>query len=123
MKFYFDVAETFIKTVAIEADNLEQAQRRVESAHCRGEFEIDHEHPDVVDCKNATTEVEEFFKTGDCAEEEIETFNCKYVIYDEETDSYVCPVCGEYAADRWQIKDLEFPLPKYCHECGAKLHY
>ena len=45
------------------------------------------------------------------------------VVYDEEQDAYVCPVCGEYVADRWQIKDLEFPLPKYCHECGTKLHY
>lgn len=45
------------------------------------------------------------------------------VVYDEEQDAYVCPVCGEYAADRWQIKDLDYQLPKHCHECGAKLHY
>jgi predicted RNA-binding Zn-ribbon protein involved in translation (DUF1610 family) len=123
MKFYFDVTETFIKTIAIEADNLEQAQRRVDGAWRRNEFEIEHEYPDGIEFKDATTEVEEFFQTGDCAEEELETFNCNDVVYDEETDSYVCPVCGEDAADRWQIKDLEFPLPKYCHECGAKLHY
>ena len=123
MKFYFDVTEIFIKTVAIEADSLEQAQQRVDSARRRGEFEIDRKHPDIVDYKHVTTEVEEFFKTGDCAEEEIETFNCNDVVYDEKTDSYVCPVCGEYVADKWQIRDLEYELPKYCHECGAKLHY
>jgi predicted RNA-binding Zn-ribbon protein involved in translation (DUF1610 family) len=123
MKFYFDIIETFIRTIAVEADNLEQAQLRVGSAYHREEFEIDHEHPDAVAFNNATTEVEEFFQTGDCAEEELETFNCNDVVYDEETDSYVCPVCGEYASDRWQIKDIEFPLPKHCHECGAKLHY
>ena len=123
MKFYFDVSEIFIRTIAVEADNLEQAQRRVEGAWKRDEFEIDHNHPDEVDFKEVTTEVEEFFQTGDCAEKDIETFDCTNVVYDGETDSYVCPVCGEYAADRWQIKDLEFPLPKHCHECGAKLHY
>ena len=47
----------------------------------------------------------------------------KYVVYDEEQDCYVCPQCGEYIADRFQIKDLDYDLPKYCHECGTKLHY
>ena len=123
MKFYFDVTEKFVRTIAIEADEPIQAELRLRNAYKREEFWINHEHPDELGIQNVTTEVEEFFKTGDCAEEEIEVFNCNDVVYDEETDSYVCPVCGEYVADRWQIKDLEFKLPKHCHECGAKLHY
>ena len=123
MKFYFDVIETFIRTIGIEADNLEQAERRVEGAWRRSEFEISHNHPDDIEFKEVTTEVEEFFEAGDCAEEEIETFDCTDVVYDSKQDAYVCPVCGEYAADKWQIRDLECPLPKHCHECGAKLHY
>ena len=123
MKFYFDVTETFIKTVAIEADNLEQAKRRVDGAWHRGEFDISHEHPDEVDFKNATSEVEAFFQTGDCAAEDFEILNCNDVVYDEKTDSYACPVCGEYVADRYEVKDLDCKLPKHCHECGAKLHY
>ena len=43
MKYYFDVTEKYIKTVAIEADNLEQAQKRVENAYDKKEFEINHE--------------------------------------------------------------------------------
>ena len=49
--------------------------------------------------------------------------NYKDVIYNEEQDCYVCPTCGEYIAERWEVKDLDFPLPKYCNECGTKLHY
>ena len=123
MKFYFDVAETFIRTIAIEADNLEQAHCRAASAWRRGEFEISHEHPDEIEFINATDEVVKFFQTGDCSEEEIKTFDCTSVVYDTETNSYVCPVCGKYAADKEQIKDLELSLPKHCRECGTKLHY
>ena len=123
MKFYFDVIETFIKTIAVEADNIEQAQRRADGAYKRNEFEIDRTYPDQVDFKNATTEVEEFFQTGDCAEEEIETFNCNNVAWDDIKEGYVCPVCGEYVASTFEVKCIDYPLPKYCHECGAKLYY
>lgn len=123
MKYYFDVVETFVRTIAVEANDPIQAELRARNAYKREEFEIDREHPDVIGFQHVTTEVEKFFQTGDCAEEEIETFDCTNVVYDEEQDCYVCPVCGEYAADRWQIKDLDYPLPKHCHECGAKLHY
>ena len=123
MTYYFDVKETFIKTIAIEADNLEQAEQRVDSAWHRGEFEINREYPDDVEFNWAQEAVENCIKEGDFAKEELTTFNCNDVVYDDETDSYVCPVCGEYAADRWQIKDMEYPLSKHCHECGTKLHY
>ena len=123
MKFYFDVTETFVQTIAIEAKSREQAQRRIESAYNRKEFEIDREHPDDVDFKYAQKEVEECIREGLVAEEELETFDCNDVVYDEKQDCYVCPVCGEYVADRWQMKDLDYKLPKHCHECGAKLHY
>lgn len=123
MKFYFDVKETFVKTVAIEADNLEQALHRVDKAYRRDEFEIDKEYPDEIDFKDVTIEVEEFFQTGDCAEEEIETFNCNDVVWDDIKEGYVCPVCGEYVATRFEVKCIDYPLPKHCHECGTKLHY
>lgn len=123
MTFYFDVTETFVKTIAIEADSLGQAQRRIESAYNRKEFEINREHPDDIDFKPAQSEVEGCIDAGFFAKEELETFDCNNVVYDEKQDCYVCPVCGEYAADKWQIKDLDYPLPKHCHECGAKLHY
>lgn len=123
MTFYFDVTEIFVKTIAIEADTLEQAQRRIESAYDRKEFEINRENPDNIDFKPAQNEVEACIDAGFFAKEELETFNCSDVVYDEKQDAYVCPVCGEYAADKWQIRDLEYPLPKHCHECGAKLHY
>lgn len=65
-------------------------------------------------------DAEAFYKDFESGYEEI---NCSDVVYDEEQDSYVCPVCGTYAADKFMIKDLDYSLPKHCHECGAKLHY
>lgn len=122
-KFYFDVTEKYIKTIAVEADNITQAIYRVEKAYDRKEFEINHAAFDDVEIKNSTQSIEKTIKEGWCAEEEIETFNCNDVVYDEEQNCYVCPVCGEYICDRFQIKDLSYDLPKHCHECGTKLHY
>ena len=45
------------------------------------------------------------------------------VVYDENMDAYVCPTCGTYAASEDDIRDLDYPLPKYCYECGTMLHY
>ncbi len=123
MKYYFDVTEKYIKTIAIEADNLEQARQRVESAYDRKEFVIDHEYFTDVEFKDAQEEVEECIKDGFFAEEELEIFNCNDVIYNEVEDYYECPVCGEYICDRFQIRDLDYNLQKHCHECGTKLHY
>ena len=74
MKYYIDVTETFIKTIAVEADSLEQAQQRAEDAWHNKEFKINHKYPDSVDFPDATNVVNECIEDGFVAEEEIETF-------------------------------------------------
>lgn len=76
MKFYFDVTEHTTKTIAIEAENLEQALKRAEKAHERKEFTINRESFDDVEFKDVTEEVENLIEKGFVAEEEFETFNC-----------------------------------------------
>ena len=76
MRFYFDVTEHTTKTIAIEAENLEQALKRAEKAHERKEFIINRESFDDVEFKNVTGEVENLIEKGYVAEEEFETFNC-----------------------------------------------
>lgn len=123
MKFYFDVTEHTTKTIAIEAENLEQALKRVESAYDRKEFTINREAPDDVEFKYVQEEVENLIEEGLVAEEEFETFDCNHVSYNEEEDYYECPVCKKYIADRAQIKDDDYELPKFCQKCGTKLRY
>ena len=76
MKFYFDVTEHTTKTIAIEAENLEQALKRAEKAHERKEFTINRESFDDVEFKDVTEEVENLIEKGFVAEEEFKTFNC-----------------------------------------------
>jgi hypothetical protein len=73
MKYYIDVTETFIKTIAVEADSLEQAQARVEDAWHNNEFEISRMNPDYVQFPDATDVVKDCIEEGFIAEEEIET--------------------------------------------------
>lgn len=122
MKFYFDVTEYTTKTIAIEANDLEQAQKRIESAYDRKEFEIYRKTLDV-EFKETTEEVENLIKEKYVEEEEFETFDCNDVVYNEEEDYFECPVCREYMADRFQVKDLDYELPSFCRKCGTKLHY
>ncbi|MEE1301182.1 MAG: hypothetical protein UHD64_00240 [Bacteroidales bacterium] len=81
----------------------------------------------LVDCMVCNDDKDEFehvyrwFEVD--VEAEMKSQDYEYVVYDEEQDCYVCPQCGEYVADRFQIKDLDYDLPKHCHECGTKLHY
>ncbi len=76
MKFYFDVTETNVKTIAIEAEDLEQALKRVENAYNQKEFSINREYPDDVEFKEVTEEVENLIKEGLVPEKELKTFNC-----------------------------------------------
>lgn len=76
MKYYFDVTETFIKTIAIEADSLEQAEKRIENAYENKEFKISREYPDHIDFKCAQEVVEECIRDGFIHESELETFSC-----------------------------------------------
>ena len=75
MKFYFDVTEHTTKTIAIEAENLEQALKRAKKAHERKEFIINRESFDDVEFKDVTEEVEGLIEEKLIAEEEIEIFN------------------------------------------------
>lgn len=54
MKYYFDVKETFIKTVAVDADSLEIAEQRLKNAYKREEFEIEHDVCDDVEFKEVS---------------------------------------------------------------------
>lgn len=115
MKYYFDVVETFIKTVAIEADNLEQAQKRLMNAYCENEFEVEHNYCDDVDFKEIKEE--DLLET-----ENIETFNCNELVYDEGDDVFLCPVCRNFIAAGDAKKCIDIPIPSYCSKCGTKLH-
>lgn len=75
-KFYFNITEKYIKTIAVEADNITQAIQRAEKAYNQKEFKINREYFDDVEIKNMTQSVEEAIKEGFYAEEELETFNC-----------------------------------------------
>ena len=75
-KFYFDITEKYVKTIAVEADNIIQAIQRAAKAYNQKEFKINHELFDDVVIKNVTRDVEETIKEGFYTEEEIETFNC-----------------------------------------------
>ena len=116
MKYYFNVKEIFTKTIAVEADDILQAEARLRSAYNRDEFVIDHSIADSMEIISIAEE--ELF-----TEEKFEILNCNDVVYDDEMEAYVCPVCDNYVADIRQIKDIEYPLPNYCCDCGAKLHY
>lgn len=122
-RYFFDVTEFFTKTIAIEAETLEQAKKRIAAAHSRKEFEVNRKCPDDIEFKYAQKEVESCIKEGFFDEEELEIFNCCDVVYDAEQQMFVCPVCGNPIADKWTIKDVDYILPKRCSDCHAKLKY
>lgn len=73
MKYFFDVSETFIKTIAVEAENLSQAKERLEQAYNQKKINISHKHPDDIDFKYAQKEVEECIEQGFVSSDELET--------------------------------------------------
>ena len=75
-KFYFDITEKYVKTIAVEADNITQAIQRAEQAYDQKEFKMNHDLFDDVEIKNVTRDVEETIKEGFYTEEDIETFSC-----------------------------------------------
>lgn len=123
MTYYFDVKETFIKTIAVEADNYTQAEERINAAYDRGEFEILRNSPDEVECCWVQEEVEQCIEEGVFSKEDLEIIDCNWVVYDDELDAYVCPVCSNFVEDRCCVSELEYPLPEYCSKCGTKLKY
>ena len=111
-----EAVEYVIKTIAIEADNLAEAEKRANNAYCYEEIELDYSIADDVQFINVNEE--DIF-----TEENVELFNCHNVVYDTEYDVYVCPVCGKYVCSGYNIKDIDHPVPSYCNDCGTKLWY
>ena len=62
MKYYFDVTETYTQTIAIEADNQEQARKRIENAYYKKEFIINHEYFTAVKFEDVQEDVEKSIK-------------------------------------------------------------
>lgn len=110
--YYFDVEETFIKTIGIKASSFEQAKKRAEDAWHREEFTIFHDAPDEIEY-TPVPDVKESIVHGFILAEEIETFDCHTALCDSSRHpwAWICPVCG---------KDVEFESEN-CKECGTKL--
>lgn len=45
------------------------------------------------------------------------------VIIDEKNQMLLCPGCKSYVAPLYVLKYIDEPVPKFCSECGHKLHY
>ena len=74
-KYYFDLKQTVVKTVAVEADSLEQAENKVATALANGELCITDGRWDDAELNNVNEEVETLIKKGFCDPDEFETFN------------------------------------------------
>jgi hypothetical protein len=74
MIYYFDVKETFIKTVGVEADDLCHAEERVEELYHCHEFELKRVYPHDIEFEYVQDEVENCMKQGFITPEEIEVF-------------------------------------------------
>lgn len=83
MKFYFDVTETFTKTVAVEADSINEARKILDKAWDEGAIEINHEAPDDIEFKNPQESIQECIDDGWCFEDEFDTFD-NSILTDEE---------------------------------------
>ena len=44
------------------------------------------------------------------------------VIIDYENEQLLCPGCRNYVAPLYALKCIDKPVPKFCSECGHKLH-
>lgn len=75
MKYYFDVTETFIKTVAVEAKSVREAKKIVEKAWHENLVNINHQHPDDIKFKNAQKDVQLSIDEGFVNESELLTFD------------------------------------------------
>lgn len=45
------------------------------------------------------------------------------VVMDDENEQLLCPGCRAYVAPLYALKCIDEPVPKFCSECGHKLHY
>ena len=122
-KYYFDVKQTVVNTIAIEADSPEQAKKRVATALKTGEFVVTDGKWDDIELVEVQEEVEKCIASGFCHPDEIATFDCTHVVYDENNDYFACPVCGNCVADDYFVMDTEDERPECCPHCNTKLSY
>ena len=73
MIYYFDVKETYIKTVGVEAEELEQAVTRVEDLYNSKAFDLG-DLPHEIEFEHVSDDVEEFIKQKIVTPEEIEVY-------------------------------------------------
>lgn len=45
------------------------------------------------------------------------------VLIDEKNEKLLCPSCKKEAAELEALKEIDIPVPKFCQNCGHKLHY
>lgn len=45
------------------------------------------------------------------------------VVIDDDNEQLLCPGCKAYVAPLYALKCIDEPVPKFCSECGHKLHY
>ena len=73
MIYYFDVKETYVKTVGVEAEDLNQATYRVEELYDSKVFDLDG-LPTEIEFEHISDDIKELIEEGDVALDEIETF-------------------------------------------------
>lgn len=73
MIYYFDVKETYVKTVGIEADDLSSAQYRVEELYNCRDFDCGG-LPHDIEFEYVQDEVEDLIRQSYITQEEIEVF-------------------------------------------------
>ena len=73
MIYYFDVTETYVKTVGVEAEDLNQAAYRVEELYDSRVFDCG-ELPREIEFEHISDDIKELVEEGDITLDEIETF-------------------------------------------------
>lgn len=73
MIYYFDVKETYVKTVGIEADSMRHAAERVEELYDSKAFDLGG-LPNEIEFECVQTEVKDLIKQTLITPEEIEVF-------------------------------------------------
>ena len=73
MIYYFDVTETYVKTVGVEAEDLNQATYRVEELYDSRVFDFG-ELPHEIEFEHISDDIKELVEEGGITLDEIETF-------------------------------------------------
>lgn len=73
MVYYFDVKETFITTVGVEAEDLQQAAYRVEELYDSHAFDLGG-LPHEIEFEHVSNDVEELIEQKIVTPEEIEVY-------------------------------------------------